>query len=118
MVVISFPHAVLDGRIDSSCRAKLATPVTDLEPLFLGRWSCITRLRPIVETATRPERSERGPLCGLTLTRSIGRSLGLLRDPGRAVQVELEDTRNHHDGLRLISIFKKGEPERCCTVNK
>ena len=117
MVVISFPHAVLDGRIDSSCRAELATPVTDLEPLSLGRWSRIARLRPIVETATRPARSERGPLCGLALTRSITGSLGL-RDPGRAVQVELENTRNHNDGLRLISIFKKGEPERCCTVNK
>ena len=42
----------------------------------------------------------------------------MLRDPGRATQIELQDIRNHNDGLRLISIFKKGEPERCCTVNK
>ena len=92
-------------------------PVTDLEPLFLGRWTRIARLRLVMETAIGLATSERGPLRGLALTRSIGRSLGLLRDPGRAVQVELEDSRNHNEGLRLIAIFKKGEPKRRCAVS-
>jgi hypothetical protein len=39
-------------------------------------------------------------------------------DDGPTVHIELQYTGDHHDGLRIVSIFKQREAERLDTIHK
>jgi hypothetical protein len=41
-----------------------------------------------------------------------------MRDTRVAAHIEFEGSRNHDDGLTLISILKQREPERFCSANE
>jgi hypothetical protein len=116
MVISAFPHAVwASGLIRAVARSDVAAP---------GGFDASARgdgllvFAPEWRHRLAPGGNEKNPLRRSAHTRSIRQGLRPGRDPRRAIQVEFENTRNHNDELRLVAIFKKGEPECCCTVNK